>query len=161
MKASTKWTIAIVGLLAGNVLATVVLATVAAAGKSQVIPDYYDHAAHFDDAIDEATRSAQLGWRVSASLTDQYVEVRAVDGTGMPLVGAKVRVTGYPRAHADRTIDLSLAATADGTYGASMTATARDRFDLRVVVDRANDHFATSLTVDAGAGITRANGAGR
>ena len=41
MKAGTKWIIAIVGLLAVNVLAAVILMVVAnGSGHSQVLPDY-------------------------------------------------------------------------------------------------------------------------
>jgi hypothetical protein len=40
MTARTKWTLAIVGLLLGNVIAMVTLATVANIGKSQVLPSY-------------------------------------------------------------------------------------------------------------------------
>ena len=147
MKASMKWTIAIVGLLVGNVLATVVLATVANAGKSQVIPNYYDHAAHFDDAIDEAAQSAKLGWRVTASIVDGAAEVRAVDAGGQPITGAAVRCSGYPRAHADRTFDVSLAGE-NGIYRAPLPDAADGRYDLRVVVDRGGEHFGTTFTVD-------------
>ncbi len=149
MNASAKWTIAIVGLLAGNVSAQVALAMVANAGKSQVIPDYYDHAAHYDDAIDEAAHSAKLGWRVTAAIVDGSAEVRAANADGTPLEGAVVRVTGYPRAHADRTFDLSLAATAAiGTYRARVQDAAEGRYDLRVVVERKGEHFGTTFTVD-------------
>ncbi|HEY4175493.1 MAG TPA: FixH family protein [Kofleriaceae bacterium] len=148
MTASVKWTIAIVGLLMGNVVATVVLATVANAGKSQVIPDYYDHAAHFDDAIDEAAESAKLGWRVTASIVDGAAEVRAVDAQGMPILGAVVRCSGYPRAHADHTFDISLPATASGLYRAHVQDVSAGRYDLRVVLDRGRDHFGTTFTVD-------------
>jgi len=46
-----KWTIAIAGLLGVNVVASVVLAMTASHGSSQVIPDYYERAVHYDDAI--------------------------------------------------------------------------------------------------------------
>jgi len=42
MTARTKWTLAIVGLLLGNILAMVTLATLANIGKSQVVPSYYE-----------------------------------------------------------------------------------------------------------------------
>lgn len=145
MKPSTKWTLAIVCLLAGNVTATVVLATVANAGKSQVIPDYYEHASHYDDAIDEAAAAAQLGWRVTAVIRDGELIVRVLDRAGTPIIGT-VHVTGYPRAHADRTLDI-FPVGANGTYRAPLAGSGL--YDLRVVVDRGPDHFATSLRVDA------------
>jgi hypothetical protein len=40
MSARTRWTLAIVGLLVGNVLAMVTLATLANTGESEVIPSY-------------------------------------------------------------------------------------------------------------------------
>lgn len=42
MSARTRWTLAIVGLLVGNIVAMVILATVAHVGQSTVIPDYYE-----------------------------------------------------------------------------------------------------------------------
>ena len=44
MSPRTKWILAIVGLLVGNVLAMVALAVAANVGKSEVIPSYYESA---------------------------------------------------------------------------------------------------------------------
>lgn len=41
MSARTKWVLAIVGLLVGNVLAMVTLAVAANVDKPQIIPSYY------------------------------------------------------------------------------------------------------------------------
>ena len=42
LSARTKWILAIVGLLVGNVIAMVVLAIAANVGGSKVIPAYYE-----------------------------------------------------------------------------------------------------------------------
>ena len=55
-----RWILAIAGLLGGNVIAMVILAVVANNGGTQVIPAYYDKAAHYDDELtDSAWPSAR------------------------------------------------------------------------------------------------------
>nr|MBA3457180.1 FixH family protein [Deltaproteobacteria bacterium] len=68
MSAAAKWTIAIIVLLGGNLVAMVVLATTANREDAQVIPGYYDKAVHYDDTIDEAVRSDALGWSAASTL---------------------------------------------------------------------------------------------
>lgn len=74
MKPATKWILAIVGLLAGNVLAMVLLATVATVGRSEVVPEY--------------------SWHVDATLTGRDLEIVVRDGAGDPIEDAAVRVVG-------------------------------------------------------------------
>ncbi len=98
MSAAAKWSIAIVVLLGGNLIAMVVLATTASRDDAQVIPGYYDKAVHYDDTIDEAARSTALGWSTASTLIASTLEVRVTDRAGQVLDGARVRVAGYPRA---------------------------------------------------------------
>lgn len=119
-----RWILIVVGLLAGNVVAVVVL--IAAAGPAdadRVLPDYYERAAHFDDdmAADEA--SAALGWKVDATITAGTLEIRMVDASGAPLAGAHVEVSGYHRAHAGAPITVALVEIAPGVYRAPLVAT--------------------------------------
>jgi hypothetical protein len=46
MTAGKKWLLAIVGLLAANMIAMIVLTVIATNGASQVIPAYYNRAVH-------------------------------------------------------------------------------------------------------------------
>lgn len=93
MSPAKKWIAAIVGLLSANVLASVVLATTAARGASEVIPDYYESGVHYDDAIDRAATNARLGWPIDAHVDRGAIVVATI-------AGATVSVSGYPRAHA-------------------------------------------------------------
>jgi len=149
MTAATKWTIAIVVLLGGNITAMVALTTAANTSKAQVIPDYYDHAAHYDDALDEATRSVATGWTAEASLSRTIVEVSARDQAGRVLDGAVVRVTGYPRAHAANTLDTTLLARGAGRYAVRLATPVQGAFDLRVTVERDGQRYVQAASLEA------------
>jgi hypothetical protein len=132
--ATTKWIVAIVGLLAGNVIATIVLIAASHHGGSQVIPAYYDKAIHYDDQIDQARRNTQLGWAIAAKLDGGAIVIE-----GAP-AGATVAVTGYPRAHADRSFALA---------GERLPLPAHGILDLTITVDRGADHFVQQQVLDA------------
>lgn len=134
MNPTTKWILAIVGLLAGNMVAMGVLIAASHNGASQVIPQYYDKAVHYDDQIDQAKRNARLGWPVGAVVQGDTLVV-----TGAP-DGATVHVTGYPRAHANRTFALA---------GARAPLPAHGILDLTISVDRNGDHFVQRQTLEA------------
>jgi len=126
VNATTRWILAIVGLLAGNVIAMVILIVASHSGGSQVIPSYYDKAVHYDDQIDQAARNARLGWSITASL-----DAGAIAIAGAP-AGAAISVTGYPRAHADRTFAFA---------GPRAPAPAHGWLDLTITVERGADRF--------------------
>lgn len=134
MSAKTAWILAIVGLLGGNMIAMVVLITASHDGGSQVIPGYYDKAVHYDDAIDQAARDDRLGWPVRASVAGELIVI-----TGAP-AGSEVRITGYPRAHANRTFALS---------GAQVPLPVHGVLDLTITVDRGADHFVRHQALEA------------
>lgn len=133
MNPATKWILAIVGLLAGNMIATGVLIAASHDGASQVIPAYYDKAVHYDDQIDQARRNAQLGWTITAAADHDALVI-----TGAP-AGATIAIAGYPRAHADRPFALT---------GARVPAPAHGWLDLTITVDRGGDHFVQHQAVD-------------
>ncbi len=148
MTPARRWVLAIVVLLAGNVTAMVILATVASVGSSEVIPDYYQQAAHYDDTLAEATASRALGWRVDATLVDGELVISARDATGAPLSEAQVRVTGYPRARAHERLDVQLVAAGAGAYRGQGDRTPGVH-DLVIAVDRAGKRYVRRLQVDA------------
>jgi hypothetical protein len=123
---ATKWILAIVGLLAGNVVAQGVLIAASHHGSSQVIPAYYEKAVHYDDQLDQAARNARLGWPIVAA-----AEGTAITVAGAP-AGATITVTGYPRAHADRTFVFT---------GARAPSPAHGWLDLTITVERGVDRF--------------------
>ena len=88
MTAGWKWSVAIVGLLAVNVIAMVVLAVLAHHGGAQVIPDYYAKATHYDDELTRSSRSKALGWRVAVSIDGAAIDATVVDAAGAPIADA-------------------------------------------------------------------------
>jgi nitrogen fixation protein FixH len=149
MSAATKWTIAIVGLLAGNLIAMVVLMTVARSGASEVIPNYYDRGANYDREIDAAARSRDLGWSAEVTLVGSTLAVHVRDRAGFPVDAARVQVTGYPRAHAAEVFDAALAAGESGMYRAALPGPAIGVHDVTVVIERAGSRFTTTAAVEA------------
>ena len=147
MTARAKWIVAIVGLLAGNVLAMTALAVTASHGHSQVIPAYYERAVHYDDAIDEAARSRALGWHATATLAGGELVVTARDSTGVTLAGARVHVAGYQRAHAGDGFDVELAADGD-RYRAPVPARA-GACDIQITIERGGARFVERAAIEA------------
>lgn len=146
MKASTRWTLAIVGLLVGCVAAQVALATAATDGKTEVIPAYYDRAIHYDDAIDQAARDRALGWHVGVAIAGGEARVHVTDAGGAPVVG-RVHVTGYQRAHASERIDTELACGPDGRCRGAIRPSRIGWHDLTVTVERGRDRFVERIGV--------------
>jgi len=145
------WAIAIVGLLGVNVVAMVILAVVANDGATQVIPAYYDKAAHYDEEIDRARVSRALGWHAGVVMSGGALEVILSDAAGHAIDGAKVRVTGYHRAHAADPFDVGLAPIGGGRYRGDVP----DRpgwpglYDLTVLAERAGSRYLQHVAVEA------------
>jgi len=145
------WVIAIVAMLGVNVVAMVILAAVANDGGTQVIPAYYDKAAHYDDEIDRARISRALGWHASVVMSGGVIEVVVSDAAGQAIDGATVRVTGYHRAHAADPLDLVLAAAGGGRYRGEL----RERLgwpgwhDLTVIAERLCARYTQHVAVEA------------
>ncbi len=148
MTARRTWPLAIGGLLVGNVIATVVLAMVANDGGTQVIPAYYDRAAHYDDELARASASRALGWHAEVAIAAGAIDVTVSDATGHAVDGARVRVTGYQRAHAGEPVDVDLARVGDGHYRAGVRER-RGWHDLTVVADRGDAHYQQRVAVEA------------
>jgi len=98
VSASTKWISAIVGLLLANVVAMGILIGAANAGRSHILPDYYQRAVHYNDTIDQAARNQALGWSVDAKLNDHTARVVVRDRSGVEITDAKIDVIGAARA---------------------------------------------------------------
>lgn len=148
MTARRKWPLAIGGLLIGNVIAMVVLAVVANDGGTQVIPAYYDRAAHYDDELARASASRALGWHAEVAIAAGAIDVTVSDAAGRAVDGARVRVTGYQRAHAGEPVDVELARVGDGQYRAGVRER-RGWHDLTVVADRGDAHYQQRVAVEA------------
>lgn len=101
MSAGTRWIVAIVVLLGGNMVAMGVLLGASRLGAPQVIPAYYEKAVRYNDAIDQAARNRALGWRVTARWAGEVV-ADVVDREGVPLVGATVQIATLARTATQR-----------------------------------------------------------
>lgn len=148
MTAASKWILAIAGLLAANVVAMAALAVAANHGGAQVIPDYYTRATHYDDELARSSESRALGWRVDLALADRTLDATLSDAAGKPIDGARVRVTGYQRAHAADVVNVELAATANGRYRGAGPARA-GRYDLVVDVEAGGAHYTQRVVAEA------------
>ena len=112
MKASTKWILAIVGLLGGNLVAMAILMGAARAGQSRVIPAYYEKATHYNDAIDQAAKNRLLGWSVAPRWTGHDFVADVHDAQGAKLVDAKVDIAAVSRSGKGRGLtDLTITVT--------------------------------------------------
>lgn len=142
-----SWLLAIVGLLAANVIAMMILA-VASAGGTQVIPAYYDKAAHYDDELDRASASRALGWRAEVAFAGGAIDVTVSDAAGRAVDGARVRITGYQRAHASESLDVELAMIGAGHYRSTVHGR-RGWHDLTIAADRGDAHFTQRVAIEA------------
>jgi nitrogen fixation protein FixH len=136
------------GLLAGNAIAMVILAVIAGNGGTQVIPAYYDRAAHFDDEMARASASRALGWQAEVAIAGGAIDVTMRDAAGHAVDGARVRVTGYQRAHAAEPVDVELAPVGIGHYRIGVHER-RGWHDLTVVADRGDAHYQQRVSIEA------------
>lgn len=146
--ARSKWPFAIAGLLAVNVIAAATLAVLANRGGAQVIPDYYAKASHYDDELSRSAASQALGWRVDVALIGGRVDATVTDAAGKPIEVARVRLTGYQRAHASERFDVELSAAAGGHYRGVVPGRP-GWYDLVASAQTAGAHFTRRLVVEA------------
>jgi len=148
MTARRTWTLAIVGLLGATVVAMVVLAVAANDGGTQVIPSYYDKAAHYDDEIDRARASQALGWHADVVLAGGAIDVLVSDAAGAPVDGASVRVTGYQRAHAADLLDVGLSAAGQRGHYRGDVHDRRGSYDLTVFAERSGARYMQHVAIE-------------
>jgi nitrogen fixation protein FixH len=148
MTARWRWFLAIAGLLAANVVAMVTLAVLANHGGAQVIPDYYARAVRYDDELAQSSASRALGWRVDVVASGSTIDAVVSDASGKPLDGARVRLTGYQRAHASEIVDVTLAAAASGRYR-GVIPRGFGWYDLVASVDAGGAHYTQRVVIEA------------
>lgn len=147
MSAAMRWGLIVVGLLVGNVIAMVVLAMMAHSEPPQVVANYYERAAHFDDTMAAQAASRALGWRATVTVAHDGVMVVLVDRAGAPISDAHVVASGAARAGYGDHYELVLVASGPGHYRASYAARL-GMHDLVVRADRGADHFVESFTIE-------------
>ena len=157
MKAARLWPLALVAVLGITVVANVWLLWAANDEQSRAFePDYYRKALAWDSTMAEASRSAALGWHLSASLEpadqpDGRLLVLLADSTGSPIEGAAITATTTPIAHADRAGTVTLTETVGG-YQAEFPLVYQGLYEIRIEAVRGSDRFVTSVRGTPGAG---------
>lgn len=152
MKASVAWPLAIVSLLALNVL--VVAVTVVSANSdpsSSIESNYYEKAVHWDQTAAEAAQSARLGWTCKIRLVGAQsasnpgaLDIVLADRNGAPVDGAVVHAEIFHNARAADRTELALSPLASGAYSGAVTAMRPGLWHVNLVVDRAGDRFVLS-----------------
>jgi nitrogen fixation protein FixH len=145
--AGKRWLFVIAGMLGANVVATVVLAATAHSGASQVIPDYYDRAVHYDATLEIEARDRALGWTVHSALRDGALVITVRDAAGAPVVATHSHVTGYQRAYADDPFELELAPGIAGELAVAFPTRA-GVYDLVIVIDRGDARYVQRASIE-------------
>jgi nitrogen fixation protein FixH len=142
------WTVAIVALLAANMIAMITLAVIAHRGGAQVIPDYYARAVHYDDELARSATSHALGWNVEVVVVGGTIDATVSDASGAPIDGAAVRITGYQRAHASDVVDVVLASASAGRYRGAIRDQ-RGWYDLEASVAADGARYTQHVVIEA------------
>ena len=141
MNPTVRWILFVVGLLVSNLLAMGYLVLASSTSRADVIPNYYDKAAHFDREIDQATANRALGWHIDVR---RGLEIVVRDVRGEALRGARVLVTATPRA-TGKTTTLQLVER-DDRYAVPHPATGVE--DLEITVERGGERFTARATLE-------------
>lgn len=147
MNSGAKWIAIVVCLLAGNVLAGVVLIGASHHGGSRVLDGYYERAVHYDDAIDQAAADVKLGWHVGVAIEGGIATVTVSDATGRPLAGAHVQLAGVERKASARVLSGELVATRAGEYRAEVGGAGW--VDLAITIERGGDRYVRRFALEA------------
>ncbi len=152
MSARTRWVAIIVGLLAGNAVATGVLIGLSSGQTShRVLPDYYQRAATWDTTMAEAQASVELGWRADLVADGRELTLTVVDQAGAPVADAAVELVAVPRGRVDATVAVAAVAIAPGVYRVALTGQRGGLHDVAVRVVRGKQRFVADRLVDLGA----------
>lgn len=146
MNATVRWIMIVVGFLVANALAMTFLIVASRTSQAQVIPDYYEKAARFDETLAEQAHSRALGWKVDIEATPGTLIVDAKDANGASLADASVELTLVPRAHADRSQRIALAPNGS-QYRGAVTA-APGLHDATIVIVHAGRRFSQQVLVE-------------
>jgi nitrogen fixation protein FixH len=143
MRAAKLWPIAIVGMLAVNVIATGVLMWAANDDEANAIePDYYRKAVAWDSTVAARDRGAALGWTMDVTLGPlgedggATVTVALADSTASPLEHAAVTLEAIHSAHARHPLHATLVPAAPGRYRARLPLRWAGRWELRLEIAR-------------------------
>ncbi len=154
MKKRSPWPWIIAGALALHVVGSLVMVFVATSNPSYAVEeDYYQKALHWDDKRAQDRTNEELGWFVELAVRpaatpgeEPTLEVRLADAGGEPLDGAVVAVETFHNARADDILRANLDAVGGGVYRTTLPMRHNGRWELRLTVDRGQDHFTHTET---------------
>lgn len=156
MKRGMQWPIGIALVLALTVGSNIWMAIIASSDEAFAVePDYYRKAVHFDDEMALRAESARLGWSVRPELrlgtpsAPGRLAVKVRDAAGAPVPGATVTLVAMHNARASRQLTATLADAGDGRYETALDAQRPGEWELRLMVTRGSDRFATRARIDA------------
>ncbi len=152
MNVHRRWIYASAGLLAINVLAMAVLVTASSHSAPLVVPQYYERAVAWDQAMADARRAAALGWRLELALGDGgalELSVRTADG--QPVAGVHVVGGGVHRGSPRHRLAFDLTTDADGRAQIAAAQAARQEGAARPATKVLPGWYQLELTVERGA----------
>ncbi|MEZ4362991.1 MAG: FixH family protein [Kofleriaceae bacterium] len=114
MTRSRRWLFVAIGLLLINAAAMAVLITASKWSPPEIVPHYYERAVSWDQQRAAELAVAELGWELELVLRADGAEVRARDGAGRPLAGARIRAIGVHRGRPEHRAELDVTTDVEG-----------------------------------------------
>lgn len=149
------WPWAVAGVLAVTMAGNIWVMRLAGADTSFAVePDYYRKAVAWDSTMAQAARNTELDWRLGARLGAPSagglatLAVTLHTAAGAPISDAVIRVEATHNADANRILAAELLPAGDGTYHATLPATRRGLWELRLEALRGPERFTVTLRRD-------------
>ncbi len=142
MNVQRRWIYVCAGLLLLNALVMGVLATASSWSAPAVVPEYYERAVTWDQAVARAAAAERLGWTVELALTRDGARLRMRDGDGRPVAGARIALRGFHRGHPSHRAELVVTTDAAGDAagvprdGAGPWRATAGWYELELQIDR-------------------------
>ncbi len=158
-RAAWFWPAAVVGMLALNVIGTLVFMWAASDEEANTVePDYYRKAVAWDSTAAARQRAVDLGWSLEASIGplaadgQADVVVRLLDRDGAPVEGVTLSLVAIHNAHARHPLTAALPAVAPGRFERRLPVRWAGRWELRLEVRRDGVVVPMSVHAEAVAG---------
>ncbi len=149
------WPLGMAALLVGGAAANIGLLLAAVSDASfSVERDYYRKALAWDETMAEESRSAALGWSVTARLEpatepgQARLVARVTDRAGAAVEGATVAVEAFHNARASQVVTARLAPTGAGGYAAALPLRRPGLWELRLRITRGREVFALTTAAE-------------
>lgn len=158
---SWVWPVFVIGALAATVAANGVMLWASSGHNAAAVePDYYRKAVAWDSTLALRRHSADLGWRLEASLgatreAGSELSVRIAGSDGLPIAGAEVRVEALHNSESNHPVVAALRTGADGSATAILPLRHPGLWELRFDATRGSDRFVTMLHRDRQDGPAR------